>query len=322
MHVTTERGRTIVSGYLRPGAPRATTHAMDAVVVHRSHYEAEMGSWGLGPVRMSAIDDPDSAIVSRHLGFLKEPASTMLVGVLTRGTGHLQTATQSLALRPGSLSLYPSGVPFELRFDSAYRYIVAEVPRDAIGASGDDDQLCGASPEISTMPAAHIATELLGSLPARAGGLRHGSRARLGDLIVNLLRESIDGLAGIDHHAASPSNDDGMLARLLRWIDEHLAEPDLSPGRIAAEHFISVRYLHRLFEANDSTVAQTIRRRRIDRIKADLCSPATGAAPVAAIGARWGIADATQLSRQFRAVEGTTPARWRREQRWAGDETS
>ncbi|MGO2110799.1 MAG: helix-turn-helix domain-containing protein [Pseudoclavibacter sp.] len=324
--MTTERGRTIVSGYLRPDAPGAGgasgAHAMDAVVVHRSHYEAAMGSWGLGPVRMSAIDDPDSATVTRHLGYLTERAPTMLVGVLTRGTGHLRTATQSLPMRPGALSLYPSGAPFELRFDSAYRYVVAEVPRAAIGAVGDADALCGASPEIATMPSAHVATGLLGSLPDRAGGLQPHSRARLGELIVGLLHESIDGLHGAAiardepfGESGPPSTGDRMLARLLAWIDDHLTDPDLGPQRIADANFISLRYLHRLFEANDTTVAETIRRRRIDRIKADLRAASLESLPVAAIGARWGIPDATSLGRLFRAVEGTTPARWRRDAR-------
>lgn len=56
-----------------------------------------------------------------------------------------------------------------------------------------------------------------------------------------------------------------LLARIRAHIDDHLADPGLSPGTVARAHHISVCYLHRLFGAEGITVARFIRQRRLDR---------------------------------------------------------
>jgi AraC-like DNA-binding protein len=103
-----------------------------------------------------------------------------------------------------------------------------------------------------------------------------------------------------------------LLLRIHAFIEQHLGEADLSPGIVAAAHHVSVRYLHRLFEAQDTTVAAWIRRRRLERCRRDLADPAFGAVPVSAVAARWGIADPAHFSRLFRRAYGLPPAEYRR----------
>jgi len=45
------------------------------------------------------------------------------------------------------------------------------------------------------------------------------------------------------------------------------------PGTVAAAHYISVRYLYRLFDAQGTTVAAWIRPRRLERCRVDLADP-------------------------------------------------
>jgi AraC-like DNA-binding protein len=72
---------------------------------------------------------------------------------------------------------------------------------------------------------------------------------------------------------------------------------------------VSVRYLHRLFEDEQATVAGWIRFRRLERCRRDLLDPALSAEPVSAIAGRWGLPSAADSSRLFRAAEGVPPAR-------------
>src|SRR5690606_31419702 len=99
-------------------------------------------------------------------------------------------------------------------------------------------------------------------------------------------------------------------------IEEHLADPDLSPATVAAAHHVSVRQLHRLFEGRDETVAARIRARRLERCRRDLLDPALAEQTVAAIGARWGLPNPSQLSRLFRQAYGVTPSELRRTAGW------
>jgi AraC-like DNA-binding protein len=83
--------------------------------------------------------------------------------------------------------------------------------------------------------------------------------------------------------------------------------------RYGAAHHVSIRYLHRLFETQQTTVADWIRRRRLDRCRRDLVDPALRDLPVNAIAARWGLLNAAHFSRTFRAAYGVPPVEYRRQ---------
>jgi AraC-like DNA-binding protein len=96
------------------------------------------------------------------------------------------------------------------------------------------------------------------------------------------------------------------------FIEEHLGDPDLTPPAVAAAHYVSVRYLHKLFETQEASVAEWIRQRRLERCRRDLLDSALSALPVNAIAARWGLLNAAHFSRAFRAAYGTAPGEYRR----------
>lgn len=305
MLATQEGGRTMVSGYLRDPA---SVHVSDAVVIDTDHYTATIDSWRLGSLPVSAIADPNRAQVTRSLGFTDPNPGSHLVGVLLHGTGRLTTEARSARLSPGAIVLYDARAPFVLRFDDAYHYIVTEIPDALLAPPSAEFDLGVASEEVGTAHAARVAVDVLASLPAHARGLSPLARARLGETFVALLRDAVDEVRG----AQQGSRADELLPAILGWIETRLNDPALSPAMIASAHYVSVRYLHRLFERHGVTVGEHIRRRRVEQIKNALADPRTAALPISAIGARWGFTDATQLIRQFRAVEGVTPGRWRR----------
>ena len=103
-----------------------------------------------------------------------------------------------------------------------------------------------------------------------------------------------------------------LMLRLRAYIDAHLGEPDLTPTRIAAAHFISKRYLHRLFEAEGVSVSRWIRERRLERCRAALVDPRCREETVASVGMRCGLTDAAHFSRLFRETYGCTPSEFRR----------
>ena len=103
-----------------------------------------------------------------------------------------------------------------------------------------------------------------------------------------------------------------LLMQVQAYILDHLGEPTLTPGAIAAAHHISTRTLHALFEAGELTVAAWIRDRRLDRCRRDLADPGCDHLSVGAVGARWGITDPAHFSRIFRISYGVSPRAYRR----------
>ncbi|WP_186404780.1 helix-turn-helix domain-containing protein [[Actinomadura] parvosata] len=101
-----------------------------------------------------------------------------------------------------------------------------------------------------------------------------------------------------------------LLMEVHAFIERRLGDAELDPATVAAAHHISVRYLHRLFESENTTVAAWIRQRRLERCRAELISG--GKQSVSTIGARWGLPDAAHFSRLFRQAYGMPPAEYRR----------
>jgi AraC-like DNA-binding protein len=108
-----------------------------------------------------------------------------------------------------------------------------------------------------------------------------------------------------------PTHPSTLLSRIYAFVERNLAEPDLSPASIANEHYISVRYLYKIFAAEKTTIASWIRRRRLERCCRDLADPEQSPLPVRAIAARWGFVNHSHFSRLFNATYGISPSSYR-----------
>jgi AraC-like DNA-binding protein len=102
-----------------------------------------------------------------------------------------------------------------------------------------------------------------------------------------------------------------LFTSIQGFIQQHLGDPRLCPALIAAAHHISLRSLHQLFHDEGLTVADWIRRRRLECCRRDLADPELASRPVAAIAARWGFSSGADFSRVFRAVHGVPPSQFR-----------
>jgi AraC-like DNA-binding protein len=135
--------------------------------------------------------------------------------------------------------------------------------------------------------------------------------ARLGTAVLDLITVAL--AARLDRGAQVPhdTRQRALLRRIHAYIEARLGDPDLSPGEIAAAHHVSLRYLYKLFETQQTSVAGWIRARRLERCRRDLLDPTLQARPVSAIAARWGLTNAAHFSRTFRAAYGVAPVEYR-----------
>jgi AraC-like DNA-binding protein len=159
---------------------------------------------------------------------------------------------------------------------------------------------------------------LIVQMQGSAVGDASSSVARIGTVVrdvlaVALTNDLANGSANGPANMALPdARRDELLARIHRFIESNLGNPELTPATVAAAHHISLRYLHKLFEAQPYGVAGMIRQRRLEQCRRDLLNPAQAHRPVAAIAARWGFASAAHFSRVFRESCGLPPAEFRR----------
>jgi AraC-like DNA-binding protein len=232
------------------------------------------------------------------------PADPLKLCIQQAGRAVVHQGATEIVISPGELAVYDTGQPYAIRLEGDWRCGVMTVPRESLGLS----PTAMATAMGRTLPVtglggvlAHWLTTCLESAgPATVAG------ERLGEAGVQLVASL---LCGPDESPA----EDVQRERIRQFLRTSLSDPDLCPAVVAAAHNISERTLHRLFEREPMTVAETIRALRLEATYADLANPRLRRTSVMAIAARWGFRDQAHFTRTFRARYGVTPAKLRRD---------
>ena len=227
--------------------------------------------------------------------------------VLRRGRCEISQDDRRDVLTEGSLTTLDSSRPWAIRAVEPFELLVLAVPKVLLRPFGD----ALAAGTARAIPGdAGLGSLIVPFALGLADRLEDGSlgdgRDELGETLVGLLRAlAVDG--GERRAAPAPA----LLMQVKAHIERHLDDPALRPGSIAAAHFITTRYLHRLFEAEGCTVSEWIRRARLERCRRDLADSALAGDTILAIATRWGMPDGAHFSRMFRATHGMSPREFR-----------
>ncbi|WP_326575709.1 helix-turn-helix domain-containing protein [Streptomyces sp. NBC_00481] len=233
----------------------------------------------------------------------------LLVGV--RGAGVPPAGrTPDVSLQPGDICFYDANHPPLPDFPERCRLKVFLVPCEELGLVDGDLRRVVATPvarssRLGTLLSPFL-SELADTAVAAAPVVGEMLARNAVNLLATLATEQL-GRTGTD----TPGGRSPLVARVLRFIDEHLADADLSPEVIAGAHHISVRYLHKLFQDEGTTVGRWIQRRRLEECRRDLVLGVRNRRTIASVAGRWGFLSATHFSRVFRAAYGMSPSEWR-----------
>lgn len=234
--------------------------------------------------------------------------SLLVVMLLVSGAAVVEQDGRRVVLQPGDLVFYATDRPVSLDFPEAFCVKLLVVPRRLIGLR--DEHLrriltTAIRPEttMSAMAAGFLRhlVDTAASVPAPTGVALASSAIDL----LGLLAEELVSLA-----SPAPANVDRLPA-IKRFIEQHVNDPDLTPQSVARANAISVRYLHKLFQADGDTPGQWIQRCRLQRCRGELAGLDAAKRSIAGVAHRWGFTSASHFSRAFRSLYGITPAEWR-----------
>jgi AraC-like DNA-binding protein len=155
---------------------------------------------------------------------------------------------------------------------------------------------------------------LLGSAFEAAAAQVPLLRPDLGDAVLQNLSGLVALACGASEEGRSRGWDSLRAARLeaaKHHIDQHLAEPGLTPGSTAAALGISLRHLHLLFEPTGISFAQYVTQRRLLQCRAVLSGPMGVARSVTDIAFGWGFSNLTTFYRAFHREFGMAPGELR-----------
>ncbi|WP_187451809.1 helix-turn-helix domain-containing protein [Streptomyces parvus] len=237
------------------------------------------------------------------------PSDRVVLALQQSGVATLTQDGRNTALRPGGAAFIDPRRPFSLEQREDFRVLLVSLPGRVLDVPAADlSRLTGI--EIRQEEgAAALAIPFLDGLCLVAQQVAPG----VGEALAGNTVEWIALLADeVCHKSGGTEGDPSRrLAREVRaYIDQHLGAVDLTPGRIAEAHHISVRYLHRLFEKEGVTVARLIQQRRIEECARELVRRKRASPTISSVARRWGFRNATHFSRAFKQVLGVSPREW------------
>jgi len=201
--------------------------------------------------------------------------------------------------------------PVDIYDRTPRRHAVMYFPRTVLPFRPDDIGKLTGSAIAGDRGAGALVAMMLRQVTTDFCGYEPATINRASTALVDLLTATVAEYLGESQTWSPESRRRTLLLRVRTFIDQHLADTELSVAVIAAAHHISTRQLHRLFAAEDTTVNGWIRRRRLDRCRTDLSDPILQPRTVSAIAARWGLTDAAHFSRLFHRTFGMAPIDYR-----------
>lgn len=264
--------------------------------------------WDLRKLRLLVADTPWLSLAHTDRQVMTEAVS---FSACMSGTARLSSGGDSRTFAPGEISLVNLPSPFQLRSAATCTIMSFQVSYAELCLPGRVIQQ--AAGDLTTSPLYELFQTHLAQLyrfldetvPAAAS-------ESLGAATLELARAVI-ATAGPGDPARNDVANQALLTRIEAYVQQHLADPALSPETIASANGISVRQLYKLWSAKGLSLAEWIMQGRLEGARHELAKDRSAA--VGVIARRWGFADPAHFGRRFRSAYDLSPREWRQAQK-------
>lgn len=224
---------------------------------------------------------------------------------LTQDGGHA-------TVTPGDVVTFDSSRSYVLELHERFQMVALRFSHRLIGLNPRVTSKLTAEPWSGDQGVGALVGQTLGTLGKQLTdwdtAVTEPLSTAISGLISTLFTDRLQDETGEDPVAARQA----LMLRVQSYAREHIADVALNPAMLARRHNVSLRYLQVVFATQGSSPAKWIRDERLAGILSDLSNPRNDHLTVAVIGERWGLQDASQVSRLFRQRYGLTPRDFRK----------
>ncbi|KDN82260.1 helix-turn-helix domain-containing protein [Kitasatospora cheerisanensis] len=289
----------------------AVTHAFVPMAVEFLEERPSPGtivSHRLGPMLISTVQAGPQMVTRGRRMIARDDSASLILTLQQHGTAVKEQDGRETPIRPGEFSFTDASRIFRKRIGEDFAFTSFHFPRAELDVQERDLRALTATAFRSDEGSAALVSTYLAGVAREAAALDEAVGRRAAATALDLLALLIDDRCGRGR-PQGPQNA-ASLERIKDHIRRRLRDPELTPSGIAEANFVSVRFLHKLFQQEGTTVGGWIRAQRLERCSRDLRGPLGRQLGVAGIARSWGFVNSSHFSRAFREAYGMTPRDW------------
>jgi AraC-like DNA-binding protein len=286
-------------------------NTVDFTPADRQGFAAQLSLGRLGPIQFARMCANRSNIerTRRHIVHGSPRLYSFLLQA--RGSSVFSHCGQEARLTEGDFALCDSYAPHNFTIDDDSAVIMLRVDAATLKEHlPTPEQFCGM----------HLRSEvgLTGAMSAMVEKmqtqLETGFTSAYDERFARHLLEmlSMSYAIGFDREPDVSAVLRGRQAEVVRYIEDRLRDPKLTPASIAEGLRISPRYLRTVFASSGEKVSGYIIRRRLEECAKQIRNPAWAGHTLTEIAFAWGFNSAAHFTRSFHERFGMTPRDYRR----------
>ncbi|WP_322620770.1 AraC family transcriptional regulator [Streptomyces acidicola] len=242
----------------------------------REDFRAKVRALDLGELQVSALSFPHLEIARTARIIRQSDPEVYMINYHLGGEGSFSQAGNNTAFHAGDLTVLDSSHPFDAHrhtLQDSWPQLIVQLPHKLLPLPEKTVQRLLAVPISGRCGMGGVFARWLTDLNTRAGEFTPADIPTLASVILGLLASALARFLEAEAELSPEARRNALQARINAFVEQHLADPDMTPQTIADAHHISLRHLQHLLAGNATSPAAWIRHRRLERCRLDLANP-------------------------------------------------
>lgn len=260
-------------------------------------------------LQFSHVKSENQRVIRSARQIAKAPEDYFLISVQLSGSGAIVQDGQTAQLQEGQFCLYNTTRIYELLFAKPFEQLVLQMPADKLNPLLVLPEKTVAKAVNGCHGLGKVTLDLIMSTYREVEDLRPQQLGRVSDIIVELLAACLN--QSVCAPGFSSRTRITRLFEIKHFIGSRLHDAMLNVDMVADVFRVSPRYVHMLFEDEDTTAAGYIRELRLQKCKQDLLDVNHSHRSLTDIAFSWGFNSSAHFSRLFSERFGVSPREFR-----------
>ncbi|MEM7133352.1 MAG: helix-turn-helix domain-containing protein [Chloroflexota bacterium] len=290
---------------------------LDTVSQKASSFSGEIYHQPFGKLNVVKVTSNQLSVIRTEKLIAQETSEYIKVNFHLCGRGQLTQNGISKELRPGDWIAYDNTRPYTLTFDGNYEQLLVLVPKQQLSTRVSSLNRALVHTFSSQLGMGKIVVDFVKSTVPEIERIPPSAKPQLANTFIDLLALNLSQVgqtADTKGSAQAIPTQAVSVAMIKSHINDHLAQSDLSPETIANALHISKRYLHYLFQHEETPITRYIWNARLEQCRSELANPRNCHRSITDIAFTWGFKSSPHFSRLFKARYGLSPRGFRNNQ--------